>query len=92
MNGTLQAVQPDGSLLWRYLTGCEYLLASPVCDARGDCYVGDPNGVVHQVTRQGAGQVLFEAPRSIQARPAFDPQGRLYVPCGDRRVHILSNA
>lgn len=89
LDGTVHALAEDGSTLWRYVTGCEYLLSSPVCDDAGQAFVGDPTGVVHQISREGLGQAIFEAPRALQARLAFDPAGHLYLPCTDRLVYVL---
>jgi outer membrane protein assembly factor BamB len=90
LGGGVQAVQPDGTLGFRYHTGTEYLLAGPVCEAEGTCWVADPTGVLHEVNRAGQGRRVVELDRAVQARPAFDPTGNLYVPCTDRTVYGLA--
>jgi outer membrane protein assembly factor BamB len=87
--GFAQAISPDGSLLSRYASGCEYLLAGGVGEAGGNFYFGDPLGLLHWVDAQGKGRVLFETSRALQARPSFDPNGRLYVPSTDRTVYVF---
>src|SRR5262249_53911849 len=42
LGGVVQAVQPDGSQLFEYRSGCEYLLAGAVADQTGRVYLGDP--------------------------------------------------
>jgi outer membrane protein assembly factor BamB len=93
MAGVLHAVavEAPGTAVFRYETGAEYLLAAPVCDAAGRCYLGDPLGRLHAVDASGKGQVLFEALRSVQARAAFDEEGNLYLPGTDRRVYVFKN-
>jgi outer membrane protein assembly factor BamB len=88
MMGGVAAVEA-GQVLFRYSTGSDYLLAGPVCDALAQTYVGDTNGQVHQVPSTGNGRVLFEATRSIQARPAWAPDGALCVASMDGKVHVF---
>jgi outer membrane protein assembly factor BamB len=89
LSGHLQAFTPDGAARWRYYAGCEYLLAGPVAEAGGMCAIGDPLGQIHLVGADGRGRKIFEAKRSIQARPSFSPQGRLHVPATDRTVYVF---
>ncbi len=55
--GFAQAISPDGTLLSRYASGCEYLLAGGVAEAGGAFYFGDPLGLLHCVVlvREGDG-------------------------------------
>jgi outer membrane protein assembly factor BamB len=91
MDGALRSFSPEGSLLYCAKTEADYLLAGPVCDADGTAFFGDPVGQVHAVDREGVGRLLFETPRSLQARPAFDRQGNLHMPCTDRTVYVFRN-
>lgn len=91
MDGAVHALAPEGSLLFRYETGAEYLLAGPVCDGLGSAFVGDPLGRLHVIDKDGTGHAIFETGRSLQARAAFDPQGRLYLPGTDRTVYVFQN-
>jgi len=88
MTGAVSGVR-SGAIQFRYETGCEYLLAGPVCDGVSRTYVGDPNGWLHRLDPAGKGQTLFEASRSIQARPSWSPAGELYLPAMDGRVHVF---
>lgn len=89
LGGGVQAVGPDGALRFRYPTGTEYLLAGPVCEAEGTCWVADPTGLLHELDPKGRGRRVFEAARACQGRPAFSPSGQLYVPCADRAVYVF---
>lgn len=89
LGGGVQAVEPDGTRGFRYHTDTEYLLAGPVCDAEGKCWVADPAGTLHELNPKGQGRRVFEADRSFQGRPAFSPNGNLYVPCTDRTVYVF---
>lgn len=91
MDGALRAFSAEGSPILHYPTGAEYLLAGPVSDAEGTVFLGDPLGQVHIVDKAGSGRIVFEAVRSIQARPAFDRLGNLCVPGTDRTVYVFRN-
>jgi outer membrane protein assembly factor BamB len=89
LNGVVHVVSPQGSVDHRYHTGAYYLLASPVCDTKGSIFIGDPEGKLHLVSPEGTGEIVFEARRSIEARLAFDPNGRLYLPSRDGQVYVF---
>jgi len=91
MDGGVHALSPEGSPLFRYETGAEYLLASPVCEGLGSTFVGDPLGRLQVIGQGGRGRAVFETARSLQARPAFDRRGDLYLPGTDRTVHVFRN-
>lgn len=92
LGGEVSAVSPDGDVSFRFDCDGDYFLAGGVCDGDGGFYVGDPCGRLHIVGETGSRRVGFEVERSFQARPSFGPDGRLYVPCTDRRVYIFGNA
>lgn len=91
LGGFMHALRADGSVRFDYPGGCDYWLAAPVVDGAGTVFIGDPLGRLHVIDPQGAGQRLFEAPRSIQARGSFDSTGRFYLPCTDGRVYVFSS-
>jgi outer membrane protein assembly factor BamB len=91
LHGFVHALSPDGSLLYRYASGCDYLLAGAVCDSSGTAFIGDPTGVLHRIPSDGLGTRIYETPRSVQARPSFDPRGNLYVPATDGKVYVFAN-
>jgi outer membrane protein assembly factor BamB len=91
LRGYVHAVAHDGSRLYRYASGADFLLAGGVCDAGGTMFVGDPLGMVHAIPPNGSGRQVFEIPRSVQARPSFDPAGNLYIPATDRKVYVFRN-
>jgi outer membrane protein assembly factor BamB len=89
LSGIVHVVTLMGSPKYRYHTGAYYLLAGPVCDRKGTIFVGDPQGRLHLLAPNGTGKIIFEAHRSIEARPAFDPEGRLCLPSNDGRVYVF---
>jgi len=91
LDGFVYAIAPDQTLLYRYASGCEYLLSGAVCDNNGNVYLGDPLGIAHHITRDGCGQPFFESQRAIQSRLSFDPYGNLFVPLLDHSVAMFEN-
>lgn len=91
LDGFVYAIAPDQTLIYRYASGCEYLLSSAVCDNLGNTFIGDPLGVVHKITQDGHGRPFFESGRAIQARFSFDQDGNLFIPSADRSVTIFAN-
>jgi outer membrane protein assembly factor BamB len=89
LRGSLHALHPDGTRLFRYDAGCDYFLAGSVCEAGGASFLGDPLGRLHVVGPQGKGKPVFEAGRSLQARPSFAPDGTLHLPATDRTVWVF---
>lgn len=87
LKGDVHAFNTDGEKRWQYQTGAEYLLSSPVCDVEETVWACDIEGKVHRIAPNGEGNVVFEAERSIQSRPAFTPEGRLLVPSMDGNVY-----
>ncbi|HRY49395.1 MAG TPA: PQQ-binding-like beta-propeller repeat protein [Candidatus Paceibacterota bacterium] len=91
LDGAVRLLQSDGSLRASYSTGADYLLAGPVTDADGQAWIADPLGQLHALDSRGRGRIVYEAPRSIQARPAFDREGNLYVATTDPKVLVFQN-
>lgn len=85
--GNVLALGGDGREVYRCSLGSDYLLAGGVGLRDGTFLVGDPEGTVHAVNAQGEGRRVWESPRGVQGRLAFDPQGRLHVPCTDGFVY-----
>ncbi len=89
LNGDVHAISKGNTRLYRYSTGCEYLLSSSVSDSNDNVYIGDPLGLIHKIGINGIGQPFYETERSIQARPSFDEKGRLYIPATDKYIYVF---
>ncbi len=91
MTGMLSAVD-SGRIRFRYSTGCDYLLVGPVCNNASLVYLGDPVGALHEIGPEGEGKRLFEARRSLQARPSWNSSGDLFLPSMDGHVYVFRPA
>lgn len=92
LGGEVHVFDKEGVLRFRYTSRCDYLLSSAVSEGSGSAFVADPCGVLHVIDDKGAGQVLFEAGRGLEAQPSFDPAGHLYVPSTEHRVWVFPAA
>ena len=90
--GFVQAAGSEGALRFRCASGSDYLLAGAASEAGGTSFLGDPIGVVHSIDERGSAREIFEAPRAIQARLSFDPEGNMYVPSTDHRVYVFARS
>lgn len=75
----------------------EYALSPVICDAVGkwiNCTVTGKILLSHLEREFDLASLtertVFQAPRSIEGRPAISPQGRLYVPCMDGKVYVFA--
>lgn len=89
MNGYVYSFKPNGRMNFAYKTEAEYLLSSPVCD-QTSTYIGDPLGRIHRIDATGAGRILVERRRGFEGRLSFSPDGRLYAPCSDAYLVVVS--
>ncbi len=92
MNGTVHILSSGGETRSRYHSGAYYLTSGPVCYGRERIAIGDPEGKIHIIEPDGTGSIIFEAERSIHARPSIDPEGRLFVPSMDGNVYVFPTA
>ncbi|MFM1942058.1 MAG: hypothetical protein RI897_1040 [Verrucomicrobiota bacterium] len=84
--GNLHALGPEGQIEWTYRTGSEYLLASPVVDANGTAWLGDPLGQIHEIDANGWGYIHHTTARSIEAQPSVSPTGELVIATSDGNI------
>lgn len=87
--GHLLSINSKGETEWSYKTNAEYLLASPVVDASGNTWLGDPLGQIHAVNAKGQGHVRHTATRSIEVQPSVSPAGQLAIPTSDGTIHLF---
>ncbi|MDP8244499.1 MAG: PQQ-binding-like beta-propeller repeat protein [Candidatus Hinthialibacter antarcticus] len=96
MNGDIAAlpIYRDQGDINNYSTASpangEYYLASPVCDASGNAYLGSPQGNLYRFDSEFQRTVIFEGTRAFETQPAISPDGRLYAPCTDGNVFVFA--
>ncbi|MFC1692079.1 PQQ-binding-like beta-propeller repeat protein [Candidatus Latescibacterota bacterium] len=78
----LYAVNPDGTLKWRYDTGAEKgyspIWASPAIGSDGTIYVGTLSGHLYALDPEGNKKWIYQAEPSIFSSPAISDDGTIY--------------
>jgi outer membrane protein assembly factor BamB len=78
----LYAVNPDGSLKWKFATG-NYITGSPAIGADGTIYTGSQDGNVYALTDGGQGVVTekwaFTTGGQVYFSPTIGADGTIYV-------------
>ena len=86
----LYAVNPDGSMRWKYKTGF-YVLSSPVITADGTIYVGSHDKKLHAINPDGTPRWTFETQGFIASVPALASDGTIYFGSYDTYFYAVSS-
>lgn len=74
----LNAIAPDGSVLWSYTTGAA-IQSSAAIGADGSVYVGCTDGRLYAVSPDGGRQWAYDANSQFLASPAIGADGTVYI-------------
>ena len=80
--GVFTALNPDGTLKWKYVIGRFMDASSPAIDPSGFLYVGDVSGALHKFQDNGTFTTRLwkvQVGVKIIASPAIGPDGTVYV-------------
>lgn len=86
----LYALNPTGSLKWRFLTG-DWVDSTPAIAADGTIYVGSWDGKLYALTPAGAKKWEFSTGSGnyIYSSPALGADGTIYFGAGDGNLYAL---
>lgn len=86
----LYALNPNGSLNWRFLTG-DWVDATPAIGPDGTIYVGSWDGKLYALTPAGAKKWDYStgAGNYIYSSPALGADGTIYFGAGDGNLYAL---
>ena len=83
-DSALYALNPDGTLKWRYLTGSN-VRSSPAVAPDGTVYVGSYDSHLYAINPDGTLRWNYQTNGSVRTSPAIAVDGTIYVaPSGDR--------
>jgi len=88
----LYAINPDGTLRWRYLTG-DCVLSSPAIAVDGTIYVGSGAHFVYAIEdnkTEGSLKWTYSCARFVSSSPAIGADGTLYVGCGCGYIYAIN--
>ena len=86
----LYAVNPDGTLKWKYQTGGSYD-TSPAIGSDGTIYIGSRNGYFYAVNPDGTLKWKYQTGGSYDTSPAIGSDGTIYVISSDGYLYALKS-
>lgn len=84
--GTLHAISPAGTEVWRFETGSD-IRSSPAVSADGTIYFGTWDGYLYAVNPNGTLKWKFLAKNSIYSSPAIASDGTVVVGALDGYIY-----
>jgi outer membrane protein assembly factor BamB len=84
----IYAINPDGTLRWRFATG-GHVASAPAVLADGTVVAGSQDDLVYGIAPDGAKRWDFRAGGDVDAAPAVGDDGTIYVGSDDRKVYAL---
>jgi len=87
-DGNLYALNPDGTLKWKFATGRLY--STPTIGADGTIYVGSYDGNLYALNPDGTLKWSYTAGTRIYGSPAIAEDGTIYVGSYDKKIYALN--
>ncbi|MGB4714544.1 MAG: PQQ-binding-like beta-propeller repeat protein, partial [Defluviitoga tunisiensis] len=84
----LYAINPDGSLKWKYETGSG-IESSPAIGSDGTIYVGSLDNYLYAINPDGSLKWKYETDDWIDSSPAIGSDGTIYVGSGDSYLYAI---
>ena len=88
------AINPDGTIKWRYQTNSLVGFSSPAIGTDGTIYIGSDDFNLYALEDGGQGSVTekwaFQAGNYIESSPALGPDGTIYFGSWDGNVNALN--
>ncbi|MEO0092210.1 MAG: PQQ-binding-like beta-propeller repeat protein [candidate division WOR-3 bacterium] len=89
-DGSLIALNPDGSLKWKF-SALFAVYSSPAVDKNG-IYITSTDGRLYAVDFSGQERWQFKAGNSIYSSPAIGKDGSVYFGCDDGKIYAVSSS
>ena len=85
----IYAINPDGTLRWRYATG-GHVSSAPALLPDGTVIAGSQDNVVYAIGPDGTKRWDFRAGNDVESAPALADDGTIYVGSDDEKLYALS--
>jgi outer membrane protein assembly factor BamB len=82
------AINPDGSLRWRFATG-GHVSSAPAVLPDGTVVAGSQDDLVYAIAPNGQKRWDFRAGGDVEASPAIGDDGTIYVGADDHKLYAL---
>jgi len=89
MNGSLSAVNPDGSPRWMF-SAADSISSSPAIGKDGTVYVGSFDGNLYAINPDGSQQWAFPLSLGIDSSPVIGADGTIYVGGYDSNLYAIN--
>jgi outer membrane protein assembly factor BamB len=90
-DGYFYAINPDGSLKWKFKTGKEWIRSSPAVGSDGTIYVGSNDGYFYAINPDGSLKWKFKNNGGwIRSSPAVGSDGTIYVGSNDYYLYAFN--
>jgi outer membrane protein assembly factor BamB len=83
------AVNPDGTLKWRYLTG-DVVRSSPAIAPDGTIYVGSYDNRLYALNSDGTVKWSYLTGGNVPSSPAIAPDGTIIFGSSDNHIYVLN--
>ena len=84
----IYAINPDGSLRWRFATG-GHVSSAPAVLPDGTVVAGSQDDLVYAIAPNGQKRWDFRAGDDVEATPAIGDDGTIYVGSDDNKLYAL---
>jgi outer membrane protein assembly factor BamB len=85
----IYAINPDGTLRWRFVTG-GHVSSAPVVLPDGTAVAGSQDNLVYAVSPDGTKRWDFRAGNDVESAPALGDDGTIYFGSDDEKLYALS--
>jgi outer membrane protein assembly factor BamB len=83
------AINPDGTLRWRFATG-GHVASSPALLPDGTVVAGSQDNLIHAISPEGTKRWDFRTGQDVESAPAIGEDGTVYVGSDDQKLYALS--
>jgi outer membrane protein assembly factor BamB len=83
------AINPDGTLRWRFATG-GHVSSAPAVMADGTVIAGSQDDLVYAINPNGTKRWDFRTGSDVESSPAIGDDGTVYIGSDDRKLYALS--
>lgn len=85
----IYAIRPDGTVLWKYLTG-GHVSSAPALLPDGTVVAGCQDNLLYAIAPDGTKRWDFRAGDDIESSPAVGDDGTVYVGADDQKLYAIN--
>ena len=86
--GHIYALNPDGTLKWRYPTG--WITSNPAIGSDGTIYIGSSDHYLYAMNPNGTLKWRFQTGNLVKSHPSIASDGTIYFTAFDNKMYALN--